>query len=230
MRAGAQKTPTGPLAIGCIRSIQVGRIASLGPDGVQSAFVKKPVLGPVTVESLGILGDEQADLRVHGGPSKAIYGYAFSNYSLWRTEFVQYASLLVPGAFGENLTLDGCDEHTVCVGDIVKVGEAVLQVTQPRQPCYKFALRFADLAMPRAMIRNGLCGWYYRVLQTGVIDSGQQMLLDARPYPEWSIWQVNRLVIQRGGSVAEREKFAPIAAELLSRDRFLSERLDVIPD
>jgi MOSC domain-containing protein YiiM len=200
--------------IGVVRSIQTGRAAPLGPNGVPSAFVKEPVAGEVFVDTLGIAGDEQADLRVHGGRDKAVYGYAFSNYSTWRVDFPHYASLLVPGAFGENLTLDECDEHRVCVGDTVRVGDAILQITQPRQPCYKFALRFGDIAMPRAMIRNGLCGWYYRVLTPGHIRAGQELVLATRPYPDWPIWRVNRSITQRGGSPAERQEFAAIAASL----------------
>ena len=203
-----------PAPIGVLRSIQVGRIAALGPQAVPSAFVKQPVAAPVFVDTLGIVGDEQADLRVHGGRDKAVYGYALANYPAWRAEFAQYQALLQPGAFGENLTIDGCDEHSVCVGDTISVGEAVLLVTEPRQPCYKFALRFGDEAMPRAMIRNGRCGWYFRVLQTGRIEPGQPLVLRARPYAQWPIWRVNRLIVQRGGSPAERAEFAPIKAAL----------------
>jgi MOSC domain-containing protein YiiM len=159
-----------PSTLGVVRSIQIGQVAPLGPDAVPSAFIKRPVEGEAFVDTLGIAGDAQADHRVHGGRDKAVYSYAFSNYRTWHQEFAQYAALLVPGCFGENLTVEGCDEHGVCVGDALRVGEAVLQVTEPRQPCYKFALRFGDVAMPRAMIRNGLCGWYCRVVTTGRIS------------------------------------------------------------
>jgi MOSC domain-containing protein YiiM len=207
-------SPSASTPLGVVRSIQVGRIAPLGPDAVPSAFIKKPVTGDVVVDTLGIAGDEQADHRVHGGRDKAVYSYAFSNYSTWREEFTQYSGFLVPGCFGENLTIDGCDEHGICVGDTVGVGEAVLQVTEPRQPCYKFALRFGDVAMPRAMVRNGLCGWYCRVLKPGRISAGQALILDARPYAEWPIWRVNRLIVQRRGTPAERAEFATISSAL----------------
>jgi MOSC domain-containing protein YiiM len=206
--------PAAAAALGVVRSIQVGRIAPLGPDAVPSAFIKKPVSGAVLVDTLGIAGDEQADLRVHGGRDKAVYSYALSNYSVWRSDFPQYAGLFAPGAFGENLTVDGCDEHGVCVGDTLRVGEAVLEVTEPRQPCYKFALRFGDISMPRAMIQNGLCGWYCRVIRAGRISAGQELILDARPHADWSIWRVNRLIVQRRGTPAERAEFAAIAASL----------------
>jgi MOSC domain-containing protein YiiM len=203
-----------PATLGVVRSIQIGQVAPLGPDAVPSAFIKRPVEGDAFVDTLGIEGDAQADHRVHGGRDKAVYSYAFSNYPTWREEFAQYAALLVPGCFGENLTIEGCDERGVCVGDALRVGEAVLQVTEPRQPCYKFALRFGDVAMPRAMVRNGLCGWYCRVVKTGRISAGQTLTLDARPHPEWPIWRVNRQIVQRRGTPEERAEFAAIAAAL----------------
>ena len=192
---------------GTVRSVQIGRVAPLGPEGVPSAFVKQPVDGPIVVATLGLAGDEQADLRVHGGPDKAVYGYAYSNYAAWLKAYPQHAALLLPGGFGENLTLDACDESSVCLGDVVGIGTAVLQVTEPRQPCFKFALRFDDVAMARAMVKNGMSGWYYRVLTPGSLESGDTALLLERPHPTWSVERVNRQVVQRRGTAAEREEF-----------------------
>jgi len=175
-----------------------------------SGFVKTPVTHRVAVGLLGLEGDEQADLRVHGGRDKAVYGYAWPNYALWRADFPQYAALLVPGGLGENLTIEGCDERRVCLGDIVRIGTAVLQVTEPRQPCFKFALRFDDVAMPRAMVRNGYCGWYYRVLTPGSLAAGDSVVLEERPNPDWSIDRVNRLIVQRRATEAERAEFAQL--------------------
>ncbi|MBK8176548.1 MAG: MOSC domain-containing protein [Rhodospirillales bacterium] len=175
-------------------SVQVGRIAPLGPEGVPSGFVKRPVDRPVAVTDLGLAGDEQADLRVHGGSEKAVYGYAHAAYAEWRETFPEHGAMLVPGAFGENLTIDGTDEEQVCIGDIVRVGTATLQIAQPRQPCFKLALRFADRRMPRAMIRNGRSGWYYRVLATGVVAAGDGHAVLARPNPHWSMARFNRLL------------------------------------
>ena len=187
--------------------MQIGRIAPLGPESVPSAFVKRPVSGPAQVGPLGLVGDEQADLRVHGGATKAVYGYAHSNYAIWLRAFPQHAALLVPGGLGENLTLDGCDEQSVHVGDVVRIGTAVLQITEPRQPCFKFALRFEDLAMVRAMVENGMCGWYYRVLKPGGLSAGDAVALLERPNPGWPIDRVNRLIVQRRASAAERKEF-----------------------
>jgi MOSC domain-containing protein YiiM len=194
--------------IGSLRSVQVGRVAPLGPDGVMSGFVKQPVQGPVEVGLLGLAGDEQADLEVHGGPDKAVYACPFGNYAAWRAAFPQYEALLVPGGLGENLTIDGVAEGEVCIGDHVGIGTAVLQVSQPRQPCFKFALRFNDLTMPRAMVKNGMSGWYYRVLKPGSLSAGNEVRLIERPYEQWSIERTNRLIIQRRGTSAEKAEFS----------------------
>ena len=170
-----------------IFSVHVGPIAPLGPKGVPSAFVKQRVEGPVPVNTLGLAGDEQADLSVHGGPEKAVYGYGIANYALWQREFPQHAAKFVPGGVGENLAIQGLTETDVFLGDTVAIGSAVLQVCQPRQPCFKFALRFEDNQLPRAMVLNGRSGWYYRVLQRGTITSGDAIEVLERPNPTWPI-------------------------------------------
>ncbi len=195
---------------GMVSSVQTGRAAPLGPEAVLSGFVKHPVFGAVEVTRTGLLGDEQADLRVHGGPEKAVYGYAASRYDEWRVAFPQHSALLAAGGFGENLTIAGCDETTVCLNDIVRIGTCLLQVSQPRQPCFKFALRFTDAAMPRAMVRNGYCGWYYRVLEPGRLAAHDDVSLKERPHPLWPIDRVNRHIVQRRGTPEDKSEFAAI--------------------
>ena len=140
---------------GSIVSVQVGRVAPLGSTDVSSAFVKHPVSGPVMAERLGLAGDQQADLRVHGGPDKAIYSYPVEHYEKWRALAPSAGALLVPGGFGENLTTRGLDEDHVCIGDIYRIGGATVQVTQPCQPCFKLAMRFNDRIISRAVMRSG---------------------------------------------------------------------------
>lgn len=153
-------------------SIQVGRIAPLGPDAVPSAFTKTRIDGPVGVGWLGLEGDEQADLSVHGGADKAVYGYSAANLAAWQRDFPEHAATFVAGGVGENLTIDGLTEDDLCVGDVHRIGSATLQVVQPRQPCFKFALAFHDSRLPKAMVRNGRAGWYYRVVEPGTIRAG----------------------------------------------------------
>lgn len=171
-----------------------------------SAFVKHQLRHPANVTLTGLEGDQQADHSVHGGPEKAVYAYSLANYTAWRREFPQHAGTLVPGAFGENLCIDGLHETGVCVGDVHRIGEARLQVCQPRQPCFKLALRFADKFMPKAMIKTGRAGWYYRVLAPGVIAAGDAVQLDDRPNPDFSFARLIELISHSTATVGELEK------------------------
>ena len=166
-----------------LSSIQIGRIAPLGPEGVPSGFIKSTIDGPVEVTALGLAGDEQADLTVHGGSEKAVYGYPAAHHDAWAAEYPEHRNLFIAGGVGENLTIAGWTETDVCVGDVHAVGGARLQVCQPRQPCFKFAMRFNDNRLPKAMVRNGRAGWYYRVIEEGVIRPGDAVELVDRPNP-----------------------------------------------
>ena len=176
-----------------ILSIQVGRPQRLGSEdaaeGFQrawtSAIYKDSVAGPVWVGRTQIRGDEQADLRVHGGPDKAVNLYPAEHLHSWATELGLEA--MPGGSFGENLTTAGLLEADVCIGDIFRAGQVVLQVSQPRGPCWKLARRWnlPDLAI-RAD-QTGRTGWYFRVLQEGHLQSGDRLELAERPNPSWSI-------------------------------------------
>ena len=187
-------------------AIHIGKIAPLGPEGVPSGFVKQPVNGPVNVRALGLEGDEQADLSVHGGPEKAVYAYSLANYEPWRREYPQHAAVLIPGAFGENLCIEALEESDLCIGDVHRLGTSLLQVCQPRQPCFKLALRFDDKFMPKAMIRTGRAGWYYRVLEPGVIQSGDPVLLEDRPNPDFPFTRLVELISNGKATHAELER------------------------
>jgi MOSC domain-containing protein YiiM len=177
---------------------------------VPSGFVKHRVEGAVEVHPLGLRGDAQADLSVHGGPEKAVYGYGVASYALWRAEFPRHAAKFVPGGVGENLAIEGQLEPTVCIGDIVSIGSAVLQVCQPRQPCYKFALRFEDPQLPRAMLQNGRSGWYYRVLQPGTLAAGEAIHLVERPNPTWTVSRFVALITIGRATGDEMEELAAL--------------------
>jgi MOSC domain-containing protein YiiM len=191
-----------------VRSVHIGEIAPLGDEGVPSAFVKHPVATAVEVTALGLAGDSQADLRVHGGPEKAVYGYATANYAAWRTEYPKHTALLVPGGFGENLAVDGMTESDLCVGDVHSIGSALLQVCQPRQPCFKFALRFDDTSLPRAMVRNGRSGWYYRVIRVGSLSPGDAVILHDRPNPDFPFTRLVELAGRGRPTPAELRRMA----------------------
>jgi MOSC domain-containing protein YiiM len=189
-----------------IASIHVGKIAPLGPQSIPSAFIKQSFDRAVQVTPLGLAGDEQADLSVHGGFEKAVYGYSFDHYADWRREYPQHAAALVPGGFGENLCIQGLREADVCVGDIHRIGSSRLQICQPREPCFKLALRFEDKLMPKAMVRSGRAGWYYRVLQVGEIAPTDVVHLERRPNPDFAFSRLVELISRGNVTTAELKR------------------------
>jgi MOSC domain-containing protein YiiM len=184
-------------------SVQTGAIAPLGPDDVPSGFVKRPRTGAVEVLHEGLDGDAQADLTVHGGLEKAVYGYAGSHYAAWAREFPRLASGMAGGAMGENLTIAHMTESEICVGDVHAIGTALLQVCQPRQPCFKLALRHGEKLLPRAMVRSGRSGWYYRVLREGTLAQGDAVILHDRPHPDFLFSRLVEIVYHGKPSHAE---------------------------
>ena len=192
---------------GSVVSVQVGHVAPLGPRHVPSAFVKRPIAGTVMAKQLGLVGDQQADLRVHGGPDKAIYCYPVEYYVKWLEERPSNEALLVPGGFGENLTTRGLDEDLVCIGDVLRISGVTAQVTQPRQPCFKLGLRFEDPKILRDMLRSGRSGWYLRVLEVGLVKAGVSITVIGRPNPTWSVARLNHLL----GPHAAVEELAELA-------------------
>ena len=199
-----------PIAI--VRSVHVGRAAPLGPQNVPSGFLKHAVEGIVAVGDLGLSGDEQADLRVHGGPDKAVYGYAITHYDAWRHDFPEHAGVFGPGSLGENLAIHGVDEADICIGDIHAIGTTQLEVCQPRQPCFKLALRFDDERLPLAMVMNGRSGWYYRTLQTGGLSAGDSIALKDRPNPDFPLSRLVEILHRRNGTREEFVRLAEMAA------------------
>lgn len=151
----------------------------------ETGFVKRPVEGPVLLRRENLAGDGQADLRSHGGPDKAVLAYAVEHYPRWREELG--LPELGPGGFGENLTVEGQDECSVCLGDVYALGEAVLEVSQPRSPCYKISWRWRRPELLPRVEETGRHGWYLRVLQEGTIEAGQPLTLVRRPYPQWTV-------------------------------------------
>ena len=185
-------------------SIQVGLPQTRGVDGADdpmdqpwtSGFIKEPVYGPVRVRRTHLDGDGQADLRVHGGVDKAILAYSADHYPLWREELG--INDLPHGAFGENFTIAGLDERTVCVGDGWQIGDQVrVEVSQPRQPCWKLARRWRRPDLPQRVLENGRSGWYFRVLTEGQVIAGLALTLQERPFPRWTIAEATDVRLHR---------------------------------
>ncbi len=197
-----------------ILSIQVGQPRSYGVEGAEdplerpwtSAIAKEPVPERVWVGAEGVAGDGHADRKHHGGKYMAVLGYAASHYPRWRREL--QAPELAFGAFGENLAIEGAWEHTVCVGDVYRVGEAVLVVTKPRQPCQNLARHFRRPDMVELVLRHQAFGWYYRVAEEGWLEPGMTMTVLDRPYPQWTVKEVERVMRERRHEVAASERLA----------------------
>jgi len=208
-------------------SIQIGRVTPLGPDGVPSGFVKSAIDEAVEVTQVGLVGDEQADLTVHGGPEKAVYAYPAAHHRAWALDYPHHAARFVAGGLGENLTIEGWTEADLCVGDVHAIGSVRLQVCQPRQPCFKFALRFDDNMLPKAMVRNGRAGWYYRVIEPGTICAGDPITLVDRPAPGFGFNRLVEIVNFGGALPGELESMAEmtgLASGLRARAKAALER------
>lgn len=173
-----------------LNALLVGSLRPLGPDDVQSGIAKYPVHGPLELTKNGFIGDAQGDLRVHGGPEKAVHHYPLEHYEAWEAEIGAHALLSGPGAFGENLSVRGLSEADVAIGDIFELGTAVLEVSQGRQPCWKLDARFSRKGMARKVQQTGRTGWYYRVMVTGQVTPDDRLLRIDRPSPDWTIARI----------------------------------------
>lgn len=140
---------------------------------VSTGINKEPVAGPVAVHPLGLDGDGQADLTVHGGVFQAVYAYPDEHYAHWQRELA--CEPLPPGSFGENLTLSGLLETEVCIGDQHRIGGVILQVTGPRVPCFKLGHKLDSPGILKPFLQSGRSGFYYRVLQEGLISAGDDV-------------------------------------------------------
>lgn len=179
--------PFPPIPLLHLRS---GKVKSVfNKPGMKSAIHKAPLIGPVHITKAGIVGDEHA-YEPHRSPDKAIHHYSSAHYALWRKEIPSSAHLFKPGAFGENLFSEQIDETKVCIGDRIAIGEVVLEVTEPRMPCYKLNHRFQVTNMATRTQTLLRCGWLYRVLEPGTVQAGDMIRLLERPRPEWTVARV----------------------------------------
>ena len=182
-----------------IVSINTARVAPLfvnesgNAQTVMTGIRKQPLNNGVMINRLGLAGDEQADLTVHGGLDKAVYAYPAEHYSFWQQErerALKQIAALARGALGENLPTQGLLETALWVGDRLQIGMVILEVTEPRAPCYKFAACMGYKNAVKQMLQSGFTGVYLRVIQTGTINPGDfiQLIPGMR---EVSIAQIN---------------------------------------
>lgn len=168
-------------------ALLIGSLSPIDDRGTLSGIDKHPALGPVHLGTTGFAGDHQGDLKRHGGPDKAVHHYPRDHYQIWVDEIGSVARLRQPGAFGENISALGLTESDVAIGDRFRLGEALLEVSQGRQPCWKLNRRFDLPDMARRVQQTGRTGWYYRVIETGMVSPDDRMQRVERRHPEWTV-------------------------------------------
>ncbi len=176
-----------------------------------SAFAKRPREGAVQVLTEGLAPDEQADRRVHGGPEMALHLYPLDHHSFWREQLGDHPLLAEPGAFGSNLAVSGLTEELVHIGDRFRLGSALIEVSQPRQPCWKIEHRFEAKGMVASIIQTGRCGWYFRVIAIGEVAAGDKLERIALGASEWSVARVFTALVAGKATKAEYAELATLA-------------------
>ncbi|MEI3606210.1 MOSC domain-containing protein [Pseudogracilibacillus sp. SE30717A] len=182
-----------------IKQLRTGKVKQMGTENAndplerpwKSGMFKKEQEGKILLTKTGLTSDEVADTKVHGGPEKALFAYPILHYFYWREELNVDIDA---GAMGENLVMEEADEFTTYIGDTYRFGDAIIQVSQPRQPCWKPARRFKVLDFALRIQKSGKTGWYYRVIEEGKVEAGSSLELLERPYPEWSIAACNEVM------------------------------------
>jgi len=177
-----------------------------------SAIMKHPREGAVQVLEEGLAPDEQADRRVHGGPEMALHLYPLDHHGWWRGEIGDHPLLAEPGAFGSNLSVAGLNEKDVHIGDRFRLGSALIEISQPRQPCWKIEHRFGHKGMVARIIESGRCGWYFRVIETGTVAAGDALERIAVGAADWSVERAFRALVAGKASRAEISELAELAA------------------
>ncbi len=182
-------------------------------NGVEvSAIAKYPREGRVQILEEGLAPDEQADRRVHGGPEMAVHLYPQDHHDFWREELGALDLLDQPGAFGSNLAVMGLLETEVHIGDRFRLGSALLEVSQPRQPCWKIEHRFGAQGMVAKIIKSARCGWYFRVVETGECEAGDQLEHIHFGEAKWSVARVFSALVAGKASEAELRELVDMSA------------------
>lgn len=207
---------------GKVSKLYVGKPVTVGHADAKDVFdkewtssiFKKPVEGKVWLGKTNLVGDEQADKKHHGGPEKAVFAYPTSHYEKWNKELDRED--IVVGIMGENFAIEHMDEHTCCIGDTYEVGGAIIQISQPRQPCWKPARRMKKLDFSVKIQNSGRTGWYYRVLQEGYVEAGDTFALTDRPYSIWTISKCNDIMHKNKQDIEAATQLA--SCEYLSKN------------
>lgn len=192
-----------------LAALLTGRVAPLGPQQLASGIAKQANERPLRLTRLGFTGDEQGDTRHHGGPDKAVHHYPLDHYAAWQAEIGAHPLLDRPGAFGENLAIADLAEADVAIGDRFRLGTALVEISQGRQPCFRLNLRFGVADMARRMQASGRTGWYYRVIEDGEVAPGDVLTLVDRLTPSWTIDRLRHILYV---DMLDRESLSAMAA------------------
>ncbi len=202
------------LQVATLQSIQVGTPQKYGIEGSRASmerrwdtsFFRAPSTQPRWLYTTHLEGNAQADTKNHGQPGQAVLLYAGAHYPLWQEEL--NLPEIGPGGLGENFTLAGMSEQTACVADIYAIGEARIQVTGPRYPCWKIARRWDVADLTKRVAATGRTGWYCSVLHEGLIEPDMPVLLVEQPYPRWTMALINDFVHGHNKDIALARELA----------------------
>ena len=188
-----------------VEGLYVGQIKTLEPDGERSAIFKHPV-DAVTISTGGIEGDAQADTRFHGGPDKAVHQFSQDSYRVICERYPLLSDSATYGSFGENLSATNMTDSNVHIGDIYHVGSTVLQVSEPRRPCWKINRKFGQEKLSVFVEQQCISGWYFRVLQDGEVRVGDAVSLQQRQPDSVSIAEFTSVITQHRPSLSKLDQ------------------------
>ncbi|CAN0556505.1 unnamed protein product, partial [Ectocarpus sp. 8 AP-2014] len=166
-----------------------------GDDGEKSAIAKKAVSSPLMLGFEGLDGNQVGDPLHHGGRDKAIHLYPVEHYTFWQEKYPDVRVLDQAGAFGENFSCSGLSEDQLCLGDVFRVGEALIECSHARQPCWKLNHRFGKRDVLKTVVKTAKSGSYFRVLEEGRVQAGDELIQQDRPYPEWPLDRLFAMII-----------------------------------
>jgi MOSC domain-containing protein YiiM len=223
------------MEIGKVNQLFIGRAKTYGDDNAErkmdrewtTAIYRRPTDEAVFLTETGFQNDEVGDKKNHGGPEKAVFCYTAAHYDEWKIELDQGIG---PGAFGENLAVTGLDESNVCIGDIYRLGEARIQISQPRRPCWRPARRHRVIDLALRIEDSGRTGWYFRVLGEGHVTAGDRFGLLERPNPEWTIDACNEVMYKQTEKPGLTENLRDLEPLAESWKKTMQKRLDGIPE
>jgi MOSC domain-containing protein YiiM len=195
-------------------ALLIGTPQPFHPARGMSSMARTRTAAPVALGLLGFAGDAVADPAVHGGPDKAVHFYPAEHYAAWMADIGDHPRLSAPGGFGENLSARGLTEERVCIGDRFRIGSALVEVAQGRQPCWKLDHHFARPTMAAEVIASGRCGLYFRVIEAGLVQAGDAIVQTEAGDAEWTVARVFHLLIGGGHKDAAGQAALAVLASL----------------